>query len=318
MSDTTEQTAIAEFTGTQTPMSTTALMLDEAVMKSVIDFAEMMASGKTTIPAHLRGNKSDCAAVVLQAMQWKMNPYAVAQKTHFVNNQIGYEAQLVNAVITSLAPTRDRLHYDWYGDWTKVIGKFTIKKKEKDGAQVEYRVPAWTMADEDGLGVRVWATLKGEEEPRELDILLAQARVRNSPLWADDPKQQLAYLAVKRWARLYTPDVLLGVYTPDEFEGQPPMKDITPRRTAAEVAASARPTGERTQAHAQMINDLEFVAKEGGHEALAKCWSGEGPLPGGHKMTASDRKAIGADELNRLKTIAGAEDVTPNEQGEQQ
>jgi len=37
-------------------------------------------------------------------------------------------------------------------------------------------------------------------------------------LWASDPKQQLAYLAVKRWARLYAPAVILGVYSSDELE----------------------------------------------------------------------------------------------------
>ena len=48
--------------------------------------------------------------------------------------------------------------------------------------------------------------------------MLSQAQVRNSTLWASDPRQQLAYLAVKRWARLYCPDVILGVYTADEID----------------------------------------------------------------------------------------------------
>lgn len=74
------------------------------------------------------------------------------------------------------------------------------------------------MADEEGIGIIIKARLKGEDQPRELDLLLAQARVRNSTLWADDPRQQLAYLAVKRWARLFCPDVILGVYTPDELD----------------------------------------------------------------------------------------------------
>ena len=65
--------------------------------------------------------------------------------------------------------------------------------------------------------MRVWATIKGESTPRELTLLMAQARTRNSTLWTDDPKQQLAYLAQKRWARLFTPDVILGVYTADEL-----------------------------------------------------------------------------------------------------
>ncbi|MNN40807.1 RecT family protein [compost metagenome] len=57
-----------------------------------------------------------------------------------------------------------------------------------------------------------------------MTLLLQQARTRNSTLWADDPKQQLAYLGVKRWARLYTPDVILGVYSVDELE----EIDVTP------------------------------------------------------------------------------------------
>ncbi|KWT64776.1 Ribosomal protein S1 [Comamonas testosteroni] len=107
-----------------------------------------------------------------------------------------------------------RFQFDWYGPWDKVIGKFAVKRGEKG----EYRVPGWTFADEEGCGVRVWATLKGEENPRTLELLLAQARTRNSTLWADDPKQQLAYLAQKRWARLFAPDVILGVYSADELQ----------------------------------------------------------------------------------------------------
>ena len=69
------------------------------------------------------------------------------------------------------------------------------------------------------------ATIKGETQPRTLTLLMSQARTRNSTLWTEDPKQQLAYLAAKRWARLYMPDVLLGVYTPDELE----LGDAGPR-----------------------------------------------------------------------------------------
>ncbi|HFY2322270.1 TPA: recombinase RecT, partial [Salmonella enterica subsp. enterica serovar Typhimurium] len=64
-------------------------------------FANLMADSQVTVPAHLAGKPADCMAIVMQAMQWGMNPYAVAQKTHLVNGVLGYEAQLVNAVIAS-------------------------------------------------------------------------------------------------------------------------------------------------------------------------------------------------------------------------
>lgn len=215
-----------------------ALILDPGTMRSMTDLATMMADGKTTVPEHLRGNRADCMAIVLQAMQWQMNPFAVAQKTFIVKGgALSYEAQLVNAVITSKAPTIDRLHYEWFGPWENIVGKFLVKKNSENK---EYRVPGWGLLDEVGLGVRVWATFRGEDEPRVLETLMAQARTRNSTLWADDPKQQIAYLATKKWARLFCPDVILGVYTPDEFEGSYGNEiDITPAEQTANIAAAA-------------------------------------------------------------------------------
>ena len=212
---------------------TKAAIFSPSGLQKLQAFADVMAKGRATVPAHLAGSPADCMAVALQAAQWGMNPYAVAQKTHIINGTLGYEAQLVNAVINSMAPTKDRIHYDWFGPWEKVIGKFVEKTSQKG---TKYIAPGWSLADEAGCGIRVWATMKGEDEPRVLELLLSQAQVRNSTLWASDPKQQLAYLAVKRWARLYCPDVILGVYTPDEFEpAQRTERDVTPARSRADL-----------------------------------------------------------------------------------
>ena len=216
-----ESTALAVARPAQSP-GNTALILDPTHLHNMMALAEVMSRGMSTVPRHLQKNQGDCLAVVMQATQWGMNPFAVAQKTHVVNGTLGYEAQLVNAVVNSLAPTKDRLNYEWFGDWNKVIGKFkeieSKKKVDEDtGKPLTVRVSNWDAKDEAGLGVRVWATMKNEAQPRLLELHLAQCRVRNSPLWVDDPRQQIAYLAVKRWTRLHCPDVLLGVYTPDEL-----------------------------------------------------------------------------------------------------
>lgn len=195
-------------------VGTAAAIFSPEGLNQLVRFADLMAQSKATVPAHLVGKPSDCLAVTMQAAQWGMNPFAVAQKTHVVNGALGYEAQLVNAVVSSSNLLATRLNYRWDGDWSKVSGK-TDKSPN--------------------LTVTVWATLKGEEEPRTLTISMAQAGVRNSPLWEQDPRQQLAYLCTKRWARLHAPDVLLGVYTPDELaEITPrPERDITPANTGS-------------------------------------------------------------------------------------
>lgn len=215
-----------------TSFSATSLITQGEMFDRVMRLAEVMASGVATVPKHLQKNVGDCAAVAMQAMQWNMSAFAVAQKTHLINGVLGYEAQLVNAAIISLAPTKDRLNFEWFGPWEKIIGKFkeveSRTKKDDDGHPKKYRVPAWDISAEAGLGVRVWATLKGEDEPRVLELLMTQARTRNSTLWTDDPKQQLAYLGIKRWARLYCPDVILGVYTPDELQEFEPEREVGP------------------------------------------------------------------------------------------
>lgn len=221
----------------------TSAMLVGDTFERAYRIAEVMATGKTTVPRHLQGNIGDCMAIVLQAMQWGMNHYAVAQKTHLVNGVLGYEAQLVAAVINNSGVTKDRFKIEWFGDWKQVGGKF-VEKPSRNNDGSTYRAPGWSLKDEEGLGCRVSATLKGETEPRVRETLLVQARTRNSTLWADDPQQQLAYLCQKKWARLYAPDVILGVYTADElaFDGDPnePVGEGEGQQTETKVKTTQR------------------------------------------------------------------------------
>jgi RecT family len=200
--------------------SSAALMMDMNALERMERFANLMATARSTVPQHFQGKPGDCLAVVMQATTWGMNPFAVAQKTHVINGVLGYEAQLVASVINSSSLLADRFNFEWFGPWEKIVGKFKMveskTKKDDNGNPKKFMMPDWNTNDEQGLGVRVWATIKGETEPRVLELLMTQARTRNSTLWTEDPKQQLAYLAQKRWARLYAPDVILGVYTPDE------------------------------------------------------------------------------------------------------
>ncbi|MFW1636054.1 RecT family recombinase [Acinetobacter oleivorans] len=189
------------------PISAFEILMNPEMMARFEKLAETMAASKFSVPKHLQNNPSDCLAIIMQSIQWQMDPFAVAQKTHQINGVLGYEAQLVNAVIINRAPVKERLNYEWFGDWSKVNGK---EDKSYD------------------RGVKVWATLRGETSPREIVLTMGQVGpVRNSPMWIADPRQQIAYLAIKRWSRLYTPDVILGVYTPDEVIEREEL-DVTP------------------------------------------------------------------------------------------
>ncbi len=196
-------------------ISSNALIFDDRSFDRVMKFAELMASGRATVPKHLQGSVGDCMAVTMQAMRWRMDPFAVGQKTHLVNGALGYEAQLVNAVVQESGAIVGRFHYEYRGE----------------GQSVE---------------CRVGAVIKGEKDIICGDWLSAATiTTKNSPLWKTNPKQQLGYLQVKNWARAYCPGAILGIYTADELEQiQPKERDMG----AAEVIEPDTPPATRTEA----------------------------------------------------------------------
>ena len=78
-----------------------SMMFDPKISDRVKAIAQTMAQGKVTGPEHLRNNMPDCLAVVMQSASWRLNPFAVAQKTHLVQGKLGYEAQLVSAIVST-------------------------------------------------------------------------------------------------------------------------------------------------------------------------------------------------------------------------
>ena len=171
------------------------------------------------VPQHL-ANKDACSAVALQALQWGLNPFAVAQKTYMITKgKLSYEAQLIMAVINVSGALKSAIKFQWTGDWSKVQGKVTQKESTRtddNGEKKKYYIPAWKSEDEKGLSCTVTASLKKDGEEHSLTVELTQATIRNSTLWASDPRQQLAYLTVKRWASLYCPEVILGFVTDED------------------------------------------------------------------------------------------------------
>ena len=194
-------------------VATADILLSPGAMDAIERASNLMATAKSMMPAHLRGSPGDCMAVLMQAAIWKMNPFALAPKTHIVNGQLGYEAQAITAALNSSPKLAGSLSYDFFGDWDKILGKIEWKK----GAKGEYATPGWTKEEERGVGVVCSGTLAGEAEPRELRLELRQCYPRNSTLWGLDPQQQICYLASKRWARRYAAAILMGVYDEEEL-----------------------------------------------------------------------------------------------------
>lgn len=292
----------------------TALILNPEHMRHMMAVAEIMAKGIATVPDHLRKSTGDCLAVVMQAAQWGMNPFAVAQKTHVVSGRLGYEAQLVSAVLNSSNLLQRRLELEYFGPWEKIVGKFkeleSRNKTDDAGRPKKFKVPAWNAADENGLGVVCKGWLRGESEPRTIELQMTQALTRNSTLWAEDPKQQLAYLAQKRWARLYASDVLLGVYTPDELEHFNAPTDMG----RAEVVV---PEGIRAAVEKYLADGAAMAAK--GASSFGPWWKALGDearkwiiANHGDRHDANKAAAHAADKARTVDNAAGMQATRTN------
>lgn len=163
-------------------------------MDDAMRLANAMSKARL-VPDCLRESPGDCLMVIEQAMRWGMSPFAVAQATSTIHGKLCFEGKLVSAAIQSSGVLEGRLNYDFLGE-----GK--------------------------DLKVICSGILKGEQNPRTVEVTLDSAKTSNQ-WWSKMPQQMLTYHAARVWARRHTPEVMLGVYSPDEFDS--PQEPSSPQ-----------------------------------------------------------------------------------------
>ena len=280
-------------------------------MDEAMRLANFMATAKL-VPVALQKSPADCLMVVLQAVRWQMDPFAVAQECSVIQNKLMHSGKLVAAVVNTRGGLTQRLsfEYECEGDKRYII---------------------------------VSGHLKGEAEPRTVIVTLKEARTQNS-MWTKQPDQQLAYHGSRVWARRHAPELMLGVYSPEEFDDGPakerraptpaPLKLAIPRDAHKPLAdaqlhhdpetgeirdddaltsdpdASAAPEGfdfgaaedhpeETTTDRIARLDDVLAIAAKKGSAALKDAWKMVGP---------ADQKIMEAALRRRFKPAAAEAD----------
>lgn len=201
-------------------------------MRGAMDLAGMMSKGRL-VPQHFWDKPGDALMVIEQAMRWGMSPFAVAQETSVIQGKLMFSGKLVSAAIHASGIMAGRLSYEFGG--------------EGDGR--------WVVAS---------GTLRGEDKPREMKVFLKDVKTSNG-MWQKQTDQQLVYSSTRAWARRHTPEVMLGVYSPEEMEpasapfqgptleARPEPPQSTPNDPMGEPAPRART---RSQWMADLQADL--------------------------------------------------------------
>lgn len=176
-----------------------------------MEVAKLMSIAGPAIPSFMRGNPGLCYAAVVRAVRWGMDPFFVAEMSYLVNNKgeekVAFMAQLIVAVINARAPLQKKLWPVYSGEGDQMICTiYGLPKGQTE--ELDYETPK--------LGDLIKARGKND-----------YGKVKGSPLYENDAKQQLWYYGARGFCRRHFPEVLAGVYDGDEFEPVEP-KDVTP------------------------------------------------------------------------------------------
>lgn len=229
-------------------------------MQQAMALAEMMAKGKL-VPAHLQGSPADCLMVIEQALRWRMSPFAVAQATSANRGKLMFEGKLVAAAMHTSGILKSRLQYVFSGEGQ-------------------------------ARTIRVIGHMKGEREPRDIEVRLLDVKTDNDQ-WRKQPDQQLVYSGSRSWARRHAPEVMLGVYSPEEDFGDVLQPAAIAHQARVEEEAQVKVQTDAADRRPDLIKILE-EATQFGEQTFGKAWRG---------LTKDDRLLVGADELARLRTM---------------
>lgn len=179
-------------------------LLDPGTFEGMWRLAEAMARAKT-LGQHLQGSPGDCLRVIELAYRCGQSPFALADHTFFTAGKLAMDGQAIASLINAHPKIEGSLDYTYRGEGQKrecvVSGK-----------------------------------LVGENKIREVTVTLEQG-LRDSKgarqRWEHDTDQMLSYYGARKWARRHAPEVIHGLYTPDELRAgmeaeREAIKDSTP------------------------------------------------------------------------------------------
>lgn len=230
-----------------------------------ITYAQYMSKATMSLPEHLRGSIGDCLAIIDIATHTGLSPYMLANKTYKTpNGRLAFESQLYHALLIQSGRLNDAaLHVSYSGEG----------KQRK---------------------CKVWGTLRGENQPRELESQTLEdlhpgavektvdgkkiEYAKGSPLWNDKPDVQMFYDTSRDWGRMFCPIATLGLI--DAFEWREhPTGEIRvieePKQSLQDRLKGADRTEGHNNGHAE--KELSNIAADKGGIAPADADAKETP-----------------------------------------
>jgi hypothetical protein len=184
-------------------------------------------SSSTLVPKEFQGNPANCLIALNMAQRLKADPFMVMQSLDIIHGRPSFRAQFLIAMVNS-------------------SGRFTPLQFRMTGEGATRACVAHCQ------------TIKGEAvEGPEISMAMAKAEgwlTKSGSKWQTMPELMLRYRAAAFFARLYAPDITLGMATSEE------LRDSNEREIQAAVVPPMKALFDKPR---QQQNE------QGPHEALA-------------------------------------------------
>jgi len=189
----------SEFIDTQTQRDVAAFELIQRQAK--------MLAASSLVPKDFLGNVANCAIGLNIAHRLKADAFMVIQNIDIIHGRPSFRATFLIALVNA-------------------SGRFTPLQFRMSGAKADRACIAHCKDIASGDII----------EGPEVSMAMAKAEgwsTKNGSKWLTMPELMLRYRAAAFFARLYAPDITLGMHTSDELQDLPHEREVTPKRTAA-------------------------------------------------------------------------------------
>lgn len=322
-------------------------LMDKETFQQIAEIASIMASA-SLIPESLAyegsGDKkkplppetvrANCFLVANQAVNWGMDPFAVAQCSSVVHGRLMFEGKLVSSVIEAKLGIK-LVHA--YGKWDPAK-EACILGQDGTGDALAIRIGEGRY--EDGVAVFTGRFVDGH-------VGGWKTAGANTPWRVGRNRVMLVYRGTREFARIYEPGVMLGVITEDEYDPAYNARDITSAAPTTGAGQSVIDTLKAKQSQNAAGFDPDRVSKDlntaapprGGEEVAgdgtssseveaaptASTSDNSGPAPEAGKGGEGADVAVGessapssADEKAWLLNVAGMLWAATNFNGDQE
>lgn len=247
-----------------------------------------MFSSSSLVPKEFQGNLANCAIGIDIAKRLGASPFMVLQNIDIIHGRPSFRATFLIAMVNA-AGRFEPLQF----------------KMEGDEGKPNRSCIAWTKSKPDG------ATLEGPK----ITLEMAKAEgwsTKNGSKWLTMPELMLRYRAAAFFARLYAPDITLGMMTAEEV-ADTVERDVTPKaensplfktlaakspQTAASPEHSRNGYQEKSNEAAESLLDVEPVTLA---DQLSAKLAASG-LKWSQVLTKLQESGIGGEEFTSLES----------------